>query len=211
MLTPDEWLKSPAAAPFRHLWLGATPAGYASVVVPIGAAGNAILHAAAAGLPGVLFVDKAASVSQLFAQYRRALGYGIVAAIVVVLCILAWRYGLRAGSAVLLPPLLGIAAALAMTGYRGTPLTLFTTMALMLVLGVGVNYSIFLIEGRSRPGPTGIAVVLSAATTALSFGLLAFSGTPALAGFGAALLCGIAVALCATPLSLSLAGEGRRR
>ena len=211
LLTPQDWLKSPAAAPFRHLWLGDTPAGYASVVVPIGPAGSAALQTAAAGLPEVAFVDKAASVSRLFAQYRRALSYGIVAAIGVVLCILAWRYGLRAGSAVLLPPLLGIAAALALAGYRGAPVTLFTTMALMLVLGVGVNYSIFLIEGRKRPGPTGIAVALSAATTALSFGLLAFSATPALAGFGAALLCGIAVALLATPLSLSMAGEGTRR
>ena len=39
----------------------------------------------------------------------------------------------------------------------------------------------------------------------LSFGLLAFSGTPALAGFGATLLAGIAVTVLGAPLSLSLA------
>jgi predicted exporter len=106
---------------------------------------------------------------------------------------------------VLLPTLLGIAAALAAAGYAGRPLTLFSIMALMLVLGVGVNYSIFLMEGRARSGTTFVAVSLSAATTILSFGLLAFSSTPALARFGATLLVGIAVAVLLSPLALALA------
>jgi predicted exporter len=104
-----------------------------------------------------------------------------------------------------LPPFLGMANALAVAGYSSTAVTLFTVLALMLVLGVGVNYAIFMIEGRSRPGTTGIAVLLSAVTTILSFGLLAFSGMPALAAFGGTLLAGIVIAVCATPLALSLA------
>jgi len=93
---------------------------------------------------------------------------------------------------------LGIAAALALTGYTGAPFTLFGVMALMLVLGVGVNYAIFLVEGRGREGPAFVAVLLSAATTVLSFGLLAFSGTPALAQFGRTLVAGIGVAVLPT-------------
>jgi predicted exporter len=209
VLTPQAWLRSPLATPFRPLWLGETPRGHASVVVPVGVAAGLDLEGAAAGLPNVMLVDKAASVSRLFGEYRRGLSFGLVVASLVVLAILVWRYGLRGGGAVLLPPLLGIGAALAVSGYRGAPLTLFTMMALLLVLGVGVNYAIFLIEGRARPGTTSIAVLLSAATTVLSFGLLAFSGTPALAGFGATLLCGIAVGVLATPLSLTLFGESR--
>ena len=90
-------------------------------------------------------------------------------------------------------------------------MTVFSMMALMLVLGVGVNYSIFLMEGRARPGTTGVAVLLSASTTVLSFGLLAFSGTPALSGFGATLLIGISVTVLATPLALSLAPARQRK
>ena len=52
-------------------------------------------------------------------------------------------------------------------------------MALILVLCVGVNYAIFLVEGHGREGTAFTAVALSAVTTLLSFGLLAFSGTPA--------------------------------
>ena len=205
LLTPQAWVASPTAAPFRHLWLGRAGEGYASVVVPAGAADNRALEALATDVPGVTFVDKAASVSRLFAQYRSVLSYGLGVALLLVLGVLSWRYGLRGGAAVLLPAGLGIAAAVALAGYAGSSVTLFNVMALLLVLGVGVNYSIFLVEGRSRAGTTGIAVALSAATTMLSFGLLAFSGTPALAGFGGTLLAGIAVTVLGAPLSLSLA------
>jgi predicted exporter len=211
LLTPQTWAASPTAGPFRHLWLGRSGEGYASVVVPGGAADNAALEALAAGIPGVTFVDKAASVSRLFAQYRKALSYGLGVALLLVLGVLSWRYGLRGGAAVLLPAVLGMAAALALAGYAGSAVTLFNAMALLLVLGVGVNYSIFLVEGRSRAGSTVIAVALSAATTMLSFGLLAFSGTPALAGFGATLLAGIAVTVLGAPLSLSLGRWEARR
>jgi predicted exporter len=150
-------------------------------------------------------------VSRLFSQYRKGLSYGLVAAMVLVLGLLCWRYGRFGGIATLLPAALGIAAALAVAGSMGWAMTVFSTMALLLVLGVGVNYSIFLMEGRTRPGTTGIAVLLSASTTVLSFGLLAFSGTPALAGFGATLLTGIAVTVLATPLALSLSSATRRK
>ena len=134
----------------------------------------------------------------------------IGAAVLVVLGVLSLRYRLAGGAAVLLPTLLGMAASLAIAGYAGVPVTLFSVMALMLVLGVGANYSIFLVEGKGRIGITSIAVALSAATTVLSFGLLAFSGTAALARFGGTLLAGVAVAVLLSPLALSL-GPRRAR
>lgn len=82
-------------------------------------------------------------------------------------------------------------------------------MGLMLVLGVGVNYAIFLREGELRAGNdarmAAIAVagtLMSAATTLLSFGLLAFSGMPSLRAFGLTLTTGIAVSLLLAPYSL---------
>jgi predicted exporter len=204
VLTPEAWLASPAATPFRHLWLGKTHAGFASIVVPIGAASGEALEQAAAGIAGATFVDKAASVSRLFAGYRVGFAWGLAAAALVVLGVLSLRYRLAGAAAVLLPTLLGIAFALAAAGYAGVPVTLFSVMALMLVLGVGANYAIFLVEGGARMGTTFIAVALSAATTILSFGLLAFSGTPALARFGGTLLAGVAAAVLLSPLALSL-------
>jgi len=208
LLTPEAWLATPASAPFRHLWLGRSGSGYASVVLPFGARDLSALAAAAAAAEGVTFLDKTASVSRLFGEYRRGFSYGLALAALVVLAVLSRRYGWRGGAAVLLPTLLGIAAALALSGYAGQPFTLFSVMALMLVLGVGVNYAIFLVEGRGREGPAFVAVLLSAATTVLSFGLLAFSGTPALAQFGRTLVTGIGVAVLLAPLALSLGARG---
>src|SRR5262249_9289534 len=153
-----------ASAPFRYLWL-ATEGGNASLFIPVGGASEQALLDAAAGLAGVSLVDKAASVSRLFALYRTGLGYGLGVAFLAVLAVLSRRYGWRGGAAVLAPVALGIAAALAHAGYHGTPLTLFSMMALMLTLGVGVNYAIFLVEGRGRVGAAGVAVLLCAATT----------------------------------------------
>jgi predicted exporter len=76
-------------------------------------------------------------------------------------------------------------------------------MALLLVLGVGVNYSIFLWEGGTRSRAALAGVIASSLTTLLSFGLLAFCSLPALAWLGITLSFGILLALLLTPLALA--------
>lgn len=201
-LSLEEWLATPLAAPVRHLWLGKTAHGYAAIVLPFGVRAQAALASASADLPGVSLVDKAGNVSRLFGQYRAWGSLGIVCVALAVLALLIWRYGLIRGLASLLPTLLGMGVALAVCAYCGQTISLFNVMGLMLVLGVGVNYAIFLQTGSGRDGITLTAVLLSAATTLLSFGLLAFSGTPALARFGLTLLAGIAAAVLLAPLAL---------
>jgi predicted exporter len=210
-LTLQRWLKSTAAVPYRHLWLGNTPSGYASIVLPFGHGGSEALAGAASGLDGVVLVDKVGAVSGLVRDYRTGFGWGLVVAIAATLLVLSVRYGPGGAAAVVLPALLGIGVALGAFGYAGVPVTLFTVMALLLVLGVGANYAIFLVEGAGREGMTFIAVLLSAATTLLSFGLLALSGTPALARFGMTLTLGIATAFVTSPLALALCRGGPKR
>ena len=202
-LSIDAWLKSPLAAPFRHLWLGSTAAGFAAVVQPLGVRDVALLEQAAAGLPGITLVDKAGSVTRLFREYRQWGSLGLLAAVLLVFGVLCLRYGARQAAVVLCPTLLAMGLTLATFGYREEPLTLFNLMGLMLVLGVGVNYSIFLREGGVRAAATLAGVLLSAGTTLLSFGLLAFSSMPALAGFGLTLLLGIALSVLLSPMVLT--------
>jgi predicted exporter len=208
-LTPADWLATPMSIPFHHLWLGATANGQASVLLPAGYRSVDILAATAADLPGVSLVDKPGSVSRLFGEFRRTGGLLLTAATVLVFAVLAWRYGLRGGGAVLLPTLLAQTIALGILGYVGSALNLFHVLALILVLGVGVNYAIFLVEGL-RGGPRRqsaalLGVVLSAATTLLSFGLLGLSATPALSGFGTTLAIGISIAVTLSPGALIMA------
>ncbi|MGC7402700.1 MMPL family transporter [Pandoraea pneumonica] len=216
-----DWLAWPGSTPYRMLWIGQTDnavapqggsanaPGFASLVRPQGLRDSAAAAQVAADLPGVTYVDKAASISSLFARYRHASGLWFAAALAVVAVLLARRYGWPGAIATIMPTLLAAAAVFATFGYLGLPLTLFAQMGLMLVLGVGVNYAIFLREGELRAGDdeqmAAIAVagtLMSAATTLLSFGLLAFSGMPSLQAFGLTLTIGIALALLLAPYSL---------
>lgn len=201
-LTPDAWLLSPLSMPSRHLWLGNTGHSYAAVVAPSGFTDTAPLAAAMAGLPEVTFVDKAGSVSDLFAGLRR-LGIGwLVVASALVWLVLSRRYGARPGLVTLAPTLVGMLIAPPVSALLGVPFSLFSVMALMLVLGIGVNYTIFLREGGDGNGAALAGVLASAATTLLSFGLLAFSSVSALHRFGTTLAIGIGAAVLLSPIAL---------
>ncbi|TXG93234.1 MAG: hypothetical protein E6R09_19380 [Rhodocyclaceae bacterium] len=207
-LDVEKWLKAPVSIPWRHLWIGQTKHGYASVILPVGLKQGVSLNDVAAQVPGVSWVDKAGSVGRLFREYRHYSSLWLIGAIGLVYCLLAWRYGMHAGLAIFAPTVLAIVFSLGAYGWMGHPLTLFNMMALMLVLGIGVNYAIFLVEGGARSSITFVGVQLSAATTLLSFGLLAFSSMPVLSGFGLNLTFGIAFAVLLAPMALSLSPKG---
>ncbi|MGF6757228.1 MMPL family transporter [Paraburkholderia sp. GAS42] len=218
VLTVDQWLAAPWSQPYRHLWLGEVDAashGYAAVVIPQGVTpdNQPTLIATARALPGVVFVDKAASVSTLFGAYRVDSGIWLAGALVLVMALLMVRYGSRGGIMVTLPVLLAVGVTLAVFGYAHVPLNLFNWLALMLVLGVGANYAVFLREGCMRAphelGAVWTGVLLSASTTLLSFGLLGLSGMPALKSFGATLASGIAVSVLLAPIGMP-SPNGRR-
>jgi predicted exporter len=198
-----DWLQTPMSVPFHHLWLGQTKQGYASIVIPQGTRDVAGLARAAASLPGITLVDKAGSVSQLFRDYRQWGAIWLFGAFALVYGVLCIRYVPGKAAITLAPTVLAMALVLGILGHLGTPFTLFNLMALVLVLGVGVNYAIFLREGGVRVAATLTGVILSASTTLLSFGLLTFSSMPALSGFGLTLLIGVGIAVLLAPMVLS--------
>lgn len=72
----------------------------------------------------------------------------------------------------------------------------FTGGPVRSILGMGVDYGIFLQEHPSRQDKSSwLAVGLSALSTLLSFGLLGLSQTPALQAFGMTMLFGVALVL----------------
>jgi predicted exporter len=199
-LTLDAWLPTTSAAPFRHLWIGEVGSRYVTVVMPTGFSSVTLLEQTAAALPGVALVDQAGDVSRLLREYRRTGTVMLLIAALLVYVALSWRYGRRESVWTLLPTVMALGTTLAYCGYVGAPLTLFNMMGLLLVLGVGVNYVIFLHEGAERRDAALIGVLLSAATTLLSFGLLGWSATPALSQFGSTLFVGITATVLIAPL-----------
>ena len=203
----EDWLKSPVSASARILWLGQTDHGFAAIGLPQDVKDSASLNHVATGLAGVTFVDKTSSISRLLKKYREWGGLWLLGVIALVYGVLFARYKGRQAVVILAPTILAIALTFGIFGYLHKPLSLFNIMALMLVIGVGVNYAIFLREGLCKGGTHAAAslagVLLSAGTTLLSFGLLAFSSMPALASFGLTLLIGVGIAVLLAPIVLT--------
>lgn len=203
VLKVEDWLKSPLSASARNLWLGQTEHGFAAVGLPQGVNNIAGLAEVTKGLAGVTFVDKTDSISQLLKKYREWGGLWMLCIIMLVYGVLFVRYKGRQAAVILAPTLLAIALTFGIFGYLHQPLSLFNIMALMLVIGVGVNYAIFLREGGVHAAASLAGVLLSAGTTLLSFGLLAFSSMPALSSFGLTLLIGVGFAVLLAPMVLT--------
>ena len=197
----DAFLASPASLPVRHLWLGQVGQGVASVVMVNDRSrpdALATFAAQADGLDGVRWVDRTADISRLLTHYRHMMSWLLLAGVVVVFAVLAIRYRAQAWR-VITPTLLAGVLTISLLGWLGQPLQLFNVLALMLLLGMGIDYGIFLVEHRGDAS-AWLAVCVGAASTWLSFGLLGLSATPALRAFGLTLLFGIGLVWLLSPL-----------
>ena len=191
-MTPNEFFETSAGESARHLWLGQVDGGYASIVAlrGVGEVNLPLLRRAGSGLDGVQWVDTVEEISSVLGRYRKYMGWVIALSYFAVYVLLYSRYG-RAAWRVLAPIALASVATLALLGVAGQGLQLFHVLALMLLLGVGVDYGIFFQDHPGRSDPVGwLAVALSALSTLFSFGLLSLSKTPALQAFGLTILIG---------------------
>lgn len=201
-LLPQAFIDSPAGQPWRHLWLGKTGAQYASIVAVRGLSDYRqlpLLSAAAAPAEGVQWVDKVADISAVLRYYREYMTWALLAAYFTIFLLLALRYR-RAAWRAIAPPLLATLATLALFGLIGQPLQLFHVLACLLLLGLGVDYGIFLQEPTDRLQRfSWLTVGLSAISALLSFGLLALSNSPPLHAFGLTMLIGMALVWLISP------------
>ena len=198
-LAPEAVLALPIAGSIAPLWLGETEGRNASVVLLQGLqpANVDAVAAAATGIQGVRWIDRTASYSALLQRYRVQMGWLLLAGYAAVGIALLLRFGRRAWRA-WLPTALAALLSLAALGWIGEPLQLFGVLAQLLLLGLGIDYGIFLLE-HEGDGASWLAVCLGAASTLLAFGLLSLSTTPALHGFGLTLLFGIGLVWLLSP------------
>lgn len=190
-LQVDAWLADAASMPYRDLWLGGLDQGYASIVSLSGIRDLEALHALPAQLPGVQFVDRVTAVSELLGRYRRLALLLLAAAYALIGSAMALRYGPLAAARLLSAPLGAALLTLALLGACGGALNLFHVLGLFVVLGLGVDYAVFLREGVASRAATVLAISLSTVGAVLSYGLLSFSATPFIRAIGLTLLIGV--------------------
>lgn len=186
---------------FGQFWLGnsVVDSDFFAVIALGGINDPVALKTFADANTNVYFIDHIGMTSAAFTKYRKmslwftALAYGII------LLMLLWRYPWRMALRAFAGPTTAAIVTLAILGWLGITVNLFTAFALIVVLGVGIDYAVFFAESGRRSAHTMLAVMLSATTTVLAFGLLALSETMALYTFGLTLWIGITLAFVLAP------------
>jgi predicted exporter len=201
LLLPETWLHHEVSVGLRNFWLYNT-ADEASIAVKLHNTTDVHrIKESIAAFDGIRYFDHIESFTRILEQYRKSIMLLVIGAYAVVLAILLWRYRLK-GCIVMLPPCLAAGIAVGFLGLIGHTLHLLHWLALLLVLGMGVDYAIFLAESDpASEAVTFLALTLAAMTTILSFGLLSFSSQAALQAIGLTTFVGTLCAWLLSPLA----------
>jgi predicted exporter len=148
-----------------------------------------------ASQPGVVLVDPVADINNRLARFHGTvlLVLGAGSGLITVMLALFWGWRLALRLAML--PVMSCVFSLAVCGYIDGHYSIVNLLALLLIIGVGLDYAIFRAFTRAEDQPaTSLAIALSALTSVLAFGMLAFSSTPLIASFGQTIAFGLVFA-----------------
>lgn len=164
----------------------------------------ATLESIAGELEGVRAVDQGALMARAYAGFRtRTLQLMLVGLVFVLLMVVARYRRVGHALAAYLPALLAAAATLGLLGWLGIEANLLHVVTLLLVLSMGVDYGVFMVESERSGGEDGPATVVSlgmaCASTVASFGVLALSGSGALRALGTTAAIGVGISLLLAP------------
>jgi predicted exporter len=147
----------------------------------------------------VRLIDKVGDISALMGKYRQLTLQLLVWVFVLASLLFSIKYGIKLALAIVAVPALSVLLTLACLGLVGSSISLFHALALILVLGIGIDYSLFFAEAKHTSRGVMMAIFMSACSTLLAFGLLALSQTNAIHFFGLTLLFGISFAFLLAP------------
>lgn len=185
---------------WNALYLGNLNSQVASLVKIINAKDQVQMRALANDVD-IFWQDKRAYLNDAFQHTRNKAAWLKILSFVIAGLFL-WRcFGAPKTIRLLCIPSIAIAGTIAMFGWLGLPITLFAIFGLLLVSAIGIDYVAYMQSIQERKSTKHIAITLAATTTLISFGLLAFSSTPAVSSFGLSVTIGV---FFAALLSLSL-------
>jgi len=112
----------------------------------------------------------------------------------------------------LLPVVTGLVVMFGVMGWLGLTFNLFNIMATILVIGLGVDYGIFMVclDDQGQDPATRQSVLMAGLTTLAGFGALVFAGHPSLHSIGVTVLLGIGAAIPTALLVIPALQGGRQ-
>ena len=151
-----------------------------------------------ARLPGVTLVSQSRFGRQLSREIGVDFGRFIISAGLAVLLLLLLLFRrLPEILLALLPVLTGLLVMFGGMSWLGLEMNLFNVVASILIIGLGVDYGIFMVCSGQQPEEmaSSRAVLVSGLTTLVGFGALVLARHPALHSIGITVLLGISAAV----------------
>ena len=205
----DDLLQSPAGALIRSFRVSL---GERVGIITFlhGVADAAAIEARLADLPDAVFLRQSDLFNAAQLEYQKStvqlLAWGLVA----VLCLLGIRYrDPRRTLVAFIPSVIAAGMTVSFLTLIGRGLDLISLTALLFVVSMGVDYSVFLMDAYDEEDPKSVAAALTGAilagfSTLVAFGLLAISDHPVLSNLGLTASVGIATSLFLAPTTLVL-------
>lgn len=162
-------------------------------------------------LPQVYWFDPIADATESVAHIRDQLMIWLALALGLAILFLGWRLGIQTGATISVFLLIVVSGSLLISLVVQQQLSIFNLVAALLVMALALDYAVFFASELPH-AEVCQAVMLSAVTSCLAFGVLSFSQTPAIAGFGFTVFCGVALASLLAPfISIFSSWEYERR
>ncbi len=136
------------------------------------------------------YYDQPAQYSAALTKLRHYILYFLAMAVAALIVIMIVRYPIQVGLKLAALPILVAFSALAITQLIIGSVTIFNLLGCILILALNVDYVFFLRE-HGRLNYVLKSIFLSATTSALAFGIMVFSKTPAIWQFGLTVLLGV--------------------
>ena len=144
-LLPNQWFDSSIGKVFKHLWLQENNKYY-SIIKFAGINDVDTLSLELSVLENSIFVDKLADTETELATFRLVLAVIFIAACLAGLIVFYCRYGFKRACYGVAVPASAFAIALALSAISQGDLTLFNLAAGLVILALGLDYSIFYAE-----------------------------------------------------------------
>ena len=161
---------------------------------------GAVAHALEGFDPhSVMLVDLKTETDALYRGYRnQILTFATIGATAIVMLLLAALRSMRRCMQVVLPIVAAVVVTVTILAVSGVDLTMFHLVAMLLVIGVGSNYTLFfdsVVQRGVARERTFVSLATCNLSTVIGFGLIGFASTPVLAAIGMTVSIGAALSL----------------
>ena len=196
-LTLSEALNTQLGQAWKMLYLGELAPNQVASIIKISQADSATMQALANN-QDIFWQDKRAYLNQAFKEAKEQAAWLKIISFAIA-GLLLWKvFETKTSIRILFIPCIAILGTIAILGWIGLPIGLFSMFGLLLVSAIGIDYAVYMKTVHEELSHKRITLTLAACTTLISFLLLAISSTPAVATFGISVSIGVIISLLTT-------------